>query len=59
MHESDSFNKGVELLIHMTMYSLDRPSKLLLADAETLNKHFARMYLYIPEFHRRKRLPVE
>jgi hypothetical protein len=37
----------------------ERPTTLLLADLEILNKNFSRYYLYIPEFHRRKRLPVE
>jgi hypothetical protein len=57
--ESEDFIKGVELLIHLTANLEERPTSLLLADLEILNKNFSRYYLYIPEFHRRKRLPVE
>ena len=57
--ESEDFIKGVELLIHLTATLEERPTSLLLADLEILNKNFSRYYLYIPEFHRRKRLPVE
>lgn len=57
--ESEDFKKGVELLTHLIATSDERPIPLLLADLEILNKNFSRYYLYIPEFHRRKRIPVE
>jgi hypothetical protein len=32
---------------------------VLLADLEIINDQFMRYYCYIPEFHRRKKLPIE
>jgi hypothetical protein len=63
MQESENFKSDVRLLSLIVRGGLGNPrdpkEHLMLGDMEILTKHFNRWYLCIPEFHRRKKLPVE
>lgn len=55
--ESESFQSDVILLINLIRGGPNQ--SLMLADLEIMNKAFNRFYVFLPEFHKRKKLPIE